>query len=178
MKKTGMSILGVAIIVFLASGAGAQGMGSMGMMDDNDMPMMGGGMGWGMGPGYCGMAGGGRGMMAGFGMLDLTAEQSAKITKIHDDLRKQHWAMMGKIMDEQAKLRDLYGEDKLDAKKIGAVSDSIHALQKQMIETRIEAINRMRDVLTKEQREQLNKVQRGGWGMMGPGSGRGMMMGK
>lgn len=172
MKKTGLSILSVALIVFLASVAGAQGMGGMGMMDDDDVPMM----GWGMGPGYCGAAGGGRGMMAGFGMLDLTADQRAKITKIQDELRKQHWGIMGKIMDEQAKLRDLYAEEKLDAKKIGAVSDAIHALQKQMTETKIDAFNRMREILTKEQRDQLGKFQRGGGrGMMGPGYGRGMM---
>jgi Spy/CpxP family protein refolding chaperone len=189
MKKTVWSIMGVALIAFLVSIAGAQGMGSMGMMDDSDMPMMGGGsgmgygmgmMGGGMGQGSCGMMGNGMGMMGSgsFGMLNLTAEQRTKINKIQDALRKQHWAVMGKMMDEQAKLRDLYEDDLLDAKKITAVSDAIHALRKQMIESRVEAFNRMRDVLTKEQRDQLTKMQRGGRGMMGPGYGRGTMMGQ
>lgn len=182
MKKIAWSILGMAVIALLTSVVWAQGMGSMGMTDDGDMPMMGSGMGMmggGMGPGSCGMMGNGMGMAGSgsFGKLDLTAEQRSKINKIQDDLRRQHWAVMGKIMDEQAKLRDLYAEDLLDAKKITAVSDAIHTLRKQMIESQIDAVNRMRDILTKEQREQFNKLQRGG-GMMGPGYRRGSMMGQ
>jgi Spy/CpxP family protein refolding chaperone len=174
MKKTVMSILGIAVIALLATGAWAQGMGGWGMMDDDDMPMMGGGMG----VGSCGMMGGGAGMMGygAFGALDLTKDQQARINKIQDDMRKQHWAIMGKMMDEQSKLRDLYAEEKLDAKKIGAVSDAVYALRKQMIESRIEATNRMREVLTKEQREQLNK--RPGGGMTGSGHRHGIMMGQ
>jgi Spy/CpxP family protein refolding chaperone len=113
-----------------------------------------------------------------FGGLDLTAEQRTKINKIQDEMRKQHWALMGKIMEEQAKLRDLYDEDLLEAKKITAVSDVIHAYRNQMIESRIDAFNRMREVLTKEQREQFTKLRRGGWGTMGPGYMRGNMMGQ
>jgi Spy/CpxP family protein refolding chaperone len=155
------------------------GMGGVGMMDDQGMPMMDNGMGYGMGQDYYGMRGGGWGMMGAgaFGALDLTAEQRAKINKIQDELRKQHWALMGKMMDEQAKLRDLYYEDTPDAKKIGAVSDSIFALRRQMIESRVDAFNRIREVLTKDQREQLDKLRRRGWGMMGPGYGHGPMMG-
>ena len=170
------------------TGCGGYGMGP-GMMGGHGMGpgMMGG---CGMGPGMMGGYGMGPGMMGGCGMspgmmgsgaigrLDLTADQRTKMTKIQDDLRKQHWALMGKMMDEQAKLRDLYGEEKLDAKKIGAVSDSIHALRKQMMESRIEAVNRMREALTKEQREQLNKWRQGGGGMMDPGAGHGSMMGR
>ncbi len=174
MKKTGLGILGIAVIAFLSSGVWAQGMGGMGMMDDNDMPMMGGGCGMGMG----GMQGMGMMGPGAFDRLDLTAEQRTKINKIRDDMRKQHWALMGKIMEEQAKLRDLYDEDLLEAKKITAVSDAIHAYRKQMIESRIDAFNRMRDVLTKEQREQLTKLRHGGGGMMGPGYRRGNMMGQ
>ena len=180
MKRIGLSILGCAVMALLATGVGAQGMGGWGMMDDNDMPMMGGGMGMmggGMGPGSCGMMGGGMGMMGagGFVGLDLSAEQRTKINKIQDDTRKLHWAIMGKMMDEQSKLRDLYAEEKLDAKKIGAASDSIYALRKQMLETRIDATNRMREVLTKEQREKLNKGYAGG--MPGAGHRHGGMMG-
>ncbi len=181
MSKVKKSILGIAVIALLASGAWAQGMGGMGMMDDGDMPMMGGGMGMmggGMGPGSCGMMGGGMGMMGygRFGSLDLTKDQQTKINKIQDDMRKQHWAIMGKMMDEQAKLRDLYDEEKLDAKKIGAVNDAVYTLRKQMMESRIDATNRMREVLTKEQREQLNK--RPGSGMPGMGHKQGGMMGQ
>jgi Spy/CpxP family protein refolding chaperone len=117
----------------------------------------------------------GMGMMSGmspFGMLDLSDEQRGKLNKIQDDSRKKHWEIMGKIMDESARLRDLYQEDKLDAKKIGAVYDRIFKLQRESIDAGIDAYNKAHAVLTREQREKLKQWHRGGWGphgMMGPG---------
>ena len=171
MKRTYASMAAIAVFALLATGVWAHGMGGWGMMDENDMPAMGNGRGCG----YYGMRGGGMGMMCAgaFGALDLTQDQRTKINKIQDELRKQHWAVMGKMMDEKAKLRDLYEAEKPDAKKIGAVSDYLQVLRKQMIESRVDAYNHMREVLTKEQREQLNKLPRGSWGMMGSGYGRG-----
>ena len=132
-----------------------------GMMDDDmgmmsGMDMMGGsGMGGGMsmmgGQGMCGSMGMMRGGMGPLLMLNLTAEQRTKINAIHDGLRKEHWAIMGKIMDEQAKLRDLFEAEKPDTKKIGPVFDTIFSLRKQMILTSIDAKNSVREVLTKEQ---------------------------
>jgi Spy/CpxP family protein refolding chaperone len=130
------------------------------------------------------MGGGGMGMMGGdglgmFGMLDLTDEQRTKINKIHDDLRKQHWAMMGKMMDEQNALRDLHQADVLDAKKIGAVYGNLGKLRQQMAETHVEAKNKIHALLTPEQRDQMRQWRRGGCGPMGmrpPGApARGMM---
>jgi Spy/CpxP family protein refolding chaperone len=150
--------------------------------------MMGGGNGYGMGPGM-GMMGGyggmgmmgmgpgmmgygmGPGMMGGYGamgMMDLSDEQRSKMNKTMDEERKQHWAIMGKMMEEQNKLRDLYAADKPDPKKVGAVYGEIAKLQQQMIETHVQATNQMQDVLTKEQREQFRQWHRRGWG---PGSG-------
>jgi Spy/CpxP family protein refolding chaperone len=138
--------------------------------------MMGGGYGYGMGPGMgmmgggyggMGMMGMGPGMMGGYGgmgMMDLSDEQRTKMNKIMDDERKQHWAIMGKMMEGQNKLRDLYAADKPDPKKVGAVYGEIAKLQQQMIETHVQATNQMQDVLTKEQREQFRQWHRGGWG--------------
>jgi hypothetical protein len=58
------------------------------------------------------MGGMGMGMMGGmhgapFDMLDLTPEQRTKINKIHDELRRKNWDALGKVQDEEAKLRDL-----------------------------------------------------------------------
>ena len=154
--------------------------------------MMWGG-GYGMGPG---MMGGGYGydpgMMGGFGMgpgrhgygalnsLDLSNEQRAKIDKIFDAERKQHWSVMGKIMDEQNKLRDLYEQETPDPKKVGAVYGEIAKLHQQMIETHVQASNQAQEVLTQEQREQLRRLDRGSWGPRGPAgrpgtAGPGMM---
>jgi len=152
-------------------GYGGYGIGpGMGMM---------GGM---MGPGMMGGYGMGPGMMMGYGSpygLDLSAEQRAKINKILDGERKQHWSVMGKMMDELAKLRDLYETDQPDPKKVGVVYGAISKLQQQMLETHVQANNEMRNVLTKEQREELRQCNRGGggWGPRGPAAGQGGPMG-
>lgn len=153
---------------------GRTGSGGMGMMGGGMMDMMmGGGPGGGMG-----MMGGG--MMGGMGplwMLDLSDEQGDKIEKIHDDVRRKNWDTYGKIMDEQAKLRDLYSGETVDPKKVGAVYAGIAKLHQQVIESSVEARNRVQAVLTKEQKEQLRQWKRGGMGMgrgmMGPGGGHG-----
>lgn len=137
---------------------GMCGMGGMGMMGAG-MGMRGMGMGMGRGMGM--------GMMSCVSMLDLKDEQMQKIRKIQDDLRKEHWALMGKMMDEQSKLRDLWDADTLDSKKIGDAYDAVMKLRKQMLMTKIDAMNKIYGALTKEQKDQLRKLQRGGMGMMG-----------
>jgi len=133
------------------------------------------GMG-GYGPGMMGGMGMGPGMMGegmmGMGplyMLNLSDEQREKITKIMDEERQKHWQVMGQMMTEQNKLRDLYQADTPDPKKIGAAYEAIAKQQRQMIETHIEMRNKAEQLLTKEQREQLHNWRRGmggpGWGM-------------
>jgi len=138
--------------------------------------MMGGGSGMGMGPGMMrggGMMGMGGMAMHGLSMLDLTDDQRAKINANQDKLRKQHWEIMGKMMDEHNALRDLYDSDSLDGKKIGAVYDRIFKLKRQMIDSDIKSLNEVNALLTKEQREQLKKFRQGR-GMYGSGMGMGM----
>jgi len=138
--------------------------------------MMGGYGPYGMGPGMMGGYGMGPGMMGGYGMgpgmmgygplgsLDLSDEQRTKINKIIDAEHKQHWAIMGQMMEEQNKMRDLFSADEPDPKKVGAVYGRIAKLQQQMLETQIQASNQVQQVLTKEQRERLREWKRGGWG--------------
>jgi Spy/CpxP family protein refolding chaperone len=166
------------------------------LADDSDRyrgppcDMMGGmgmGMGMGMGPGMGmgnGMMGGGMGMMSmgPYHMLDLTADQRTKANKIQDDLRRKHWETMGKIMDEQARLRDLYDADKRDNAAILKVHDQIDQLHRKMREAHLGAESQIEALLTKEQRDQLKQMRRGGPRGMGMGPGgtpnapRGMMM--
>jgi len=172
----------------MGPGTGMMGMGP-GMMGGGygmGPGMMGGGYGgmgmMGMGPGMGmmgGMMGMGQGMMGGYGvmgMMDLTDDQRTKMTKTFDAERKQHWAIMGKMMEEQNKLRDLYNVDKPDPKKVGAVYGEIAKLQQQMIETHIQATNQVQDMMTKEQREQFRQWNHGGWcqkpGTHGPAAGQ------
>lgn len=148
------------------------GGGMHGMMDGHGMGMMDE-----SGPGGCGcgddgdmhMAGPGQGMRGGFGrflMPDLNQDQRSRLNRVQQDLRRQHWNLKGRIMDEQAKLYDLYAADRPDPKKIGAVYGAIFDIRRQMAETTIDAMNRARDILTKEQQARLKQLQQPG--MCGP----------
>lgn len=135
--------------------------------------MMGGDGGYGMGPG---MMGGGYGMGPGMmmgpywtGGLDLSREQQAKINKIQDDTRKTHWALMGEMMNVQARLRDLNLAPKRDNAAIDAAYKEFGKLQQQMYESAVAAHQRMEAVLTKEQQEKLHSYWRRGWA---PGNGK------
>lgn len=140
--------------------------------------MMGGYSGYGMGPGMMGGGGYGMGsgMMGGYGMgpgmmmgpywgsgLDLTAEQQARINKIQDETRKAHWALMGEMMNQQAKLRDLNLAPKRDNAAIEATYKEFGKLQQQMYDSSVAAQKRMEAVLTKEQQEKLHTYWRRGW---------------
>jgi len=156
---------------------GGYGMGP-GMMGGYGMGpgMMGG---YGMGPGMMGGYGMGPGMMGGYGMgpgmmgpywgsgLDLTPEQQAKINKIQDETRKAHWALMGEMMNQQAKLRDLNLAPKRDEAAIDAAYKEFGKLQQQMYDSAVAAHKRMEAVLTKEQQEKLRNYWRRGWGPNG-----------
>ncbi len=160
-RQTGGGGMGMGPGMMMGGGMMGGGMMGGGMMD----MMMGGGM-MGGGMGGMGMMGGGMGPMA---MLNLTDEQRGKIRKIEDDQRKKNRDLYGKIEDESVKLRDLYDTDTPDAKKIGAVYDKIFDLKREAIVASIEAQNKARAVLTKEQQDQLKAWRRGGMGMGGYG---------
>ncbi len=145
--------------------------GGPGMMGGYGMGpgMMGG---YGMGPGMMGGCGMGPGMMGGYGMgmgpgmmggyrggISLDADQRAKINAISDETRKQHWTMMGAMMDEQSKLRDLYESAKPDSEAIAEAYKRIGDIQQSMYRSMIEAQRKMDAVLTDEQRAKMHQ----GW---------------
>lgn len=132
--------------------------------------MMGGYGGYGMGPGMMGGYGMGPGMMGGGmmgpcwgGGLDLTPEQQTRINKIQDETRKANWALMGEMMDKQARLRDLNQAPKRDEAAIDATSKEFGKLQQKMYDSMVAAHKRMETVLTKEQQEKLRNFSRRGW---------------
>ena len=125
--------------------------------------MMGGGLGPGMmgggyGPGR-GMMGGGYGMMGMGGgwedALGLSDDQKTKINRIEDDTRHEHWALMGTMLDQQAKLRDLYEAPKRDSAAIDEAYKSIGELRQKMYDSSISARKRIEAVLTSKQLEKL-----------------------
>lgn len=141
-----------------------------GMMDGyGSGGMMGGGYGPGTMGGYGGMGSGMMGGHGGFYGVDLDDKQRRSANAIQDELRRKRWELMGRTMDEQSKLRDLYEAEKRDPKAIGAAYQRIFDLRRQMIEATITAHNRIEELLTPEQR----KTAREHWGR----SWRGRMMG-
>ncbi len=107
--------------------------------------------------------------------LDINDEQRRKINAIHDELHKKHWEAMGRVHEQQTRLRDLYDVDgAYDAKKIGAAFGEIGKLRAQMVEAEIDAFNRAVALLAPEQKHQLKQLAEqpapaGGCGRMGQG---------
>ena len=128
---------------------------------------MGPGMMWGPGAGGPGRMGPGMGIgpMGGYWGrgLDLSDEQRSKVNAIQDEVRKQHWGLMGSMMDEQSRLRDLYEAAKPDSAAIEQAYKRIGELQQKMFESSIDAHKRMDAVLTDEQRKQMHSLWRRGW---------------
>ncbi len=148
-----------------ASRMGGMGMMMDGMMGGGMMDMMMGGMGGRGGMSMMDMMG--KDGMGALRRLDLSDEQRARLRQIEDEQRKKTWDLRGKVMDESAKLRELYDADAPDANKIGAVYDRIFDLKREIIVTGIEARNKARALLTPEQQKQLRQQRRGGMSMMG-----------
>jgi Spy/CpxP family protein refolding chaperone len=119
----------------------------------------------GYGPGPYGGGGMGPGM-GGYGadrMLDalnLTDAQRADVNKIRDDVRRKNWDLLGKMQDEQAKLRDLYAAEKLDRPAISAAYKRLGDLRQQRIDNMLEANEKIDAILSPEQRKQLRR-----WGL-------------
>ena len=94
--------------------------------------------------------------------LDLNDDQRSRINKLSDELKHNNWTTKGLIMDESAKLRDLYAADKRDPSAIGKEYQKIFDLQRKMIEATVTTQNRIEEILTPEQRTQLKNRRHGG----------------
>lgn len=148
--------------------------------------MMGPGMmgGYGMGPGMMGP-----GMMGGYGygapysgVPDLTKEQAEKIDRIRDDLAKKEAPLMQQMSEERRKLQDMYASG-ADPSALDQAYRRTTDLERQVFNARADAQKRMNAVLTKDQRQNMQRTWRGydrGYGrgmwrdydddmMMGPG---------
>lgn len=146
--------MGPGMMGGMMGGYGGMGPGMMGGMMGPGM------MGYGMGPGMMGGYGGmGAGMMGGaLWSLDLNDSQRSQILKIQDDARRKNWELLGKSQDETAKLRDGYlASGKLDRKGILDAYKRISDLRLQRIENTLDATEKMENVLTAQQRDQLKR---------------------
>lgn len=159
----GLLFAGVALAQGPGSGPGygggyGPGMGGYGP------GMMGGGYGQGRMGGY-GPGGGfgpGRGGYAmrgeGFGpveALNLSDEQRDKILAIREEHRQKNWPAMGKLREEQFKLRRLAYADNADTSALAEQQKKVDELRREMLKSRVETHKQIEGVLTPEQRKQF-----------------------
>jgi len=142
-----------------------QGM-DMGMDKGMGMGMSEGGH-KGMHHGYSGHGGAGSDLMEmaefdGIHRLHLNDEQRKKFRAIKHQLKKDLWALMGKMIDVKESLHQLWDVDKPDAATVGAAYKDMFDLERQAIELRVTARNAIYDILNQEQREQFRSGHRGG----------------
>tara|TARA_B100000700_G_scaffold130043_1_gene145687 strand:+ start:221 stop:859 length:639 start_codon:yes stop_codon:yes gene_type:complete len=155
-------------------GQGGMGPGMMGYGQGGMGPgMMGYGQG-GMGPGMMGYGhhGMGLGMMMGGGMMPCTlmAEGMSMLSMLDDDQRgemlnlmQQHrpaqFERMGKMMDLRLELMGAMHADNPDLEEVRALHAQMGELRGEMMAEMVRMRGNILDLLTDEQREQL---QRGG----------------
>ena len=95
----------------------------------------------------------GYGMMQGYGGYpdeNLTADQRRKINEIQNGLRRKHWELMGKILDEQAKMNDLYYAVPRDDTQISKIYRKISDLRQQMFELSLNAQRQVETIINKK----------------------------
>ncbi len=164
----GLALLSTLIAAVAVAQDNEYGYGMMGGYGMGPGMMRGYGMGPGMMRGYGGY-GMGPEMMGGYGglgplgALNLSDAQRDRITKILEADRQQHWAVMGKMMDDADKLRELLAEERPNPEKVGALYGQISVLRQQIIVAHVKARNEVQNVLTAKQREQLQQWRRGAW---------------
>lgn len=108
--------------------------------------------------------------------LALSDDQLARTKQITDSVRKQHWELRGKMMDEENRLRDLLEEQTPDPKTVGSAYAALSRLHQQMLETHLQACNDIHALLTPEQRKEAEQQRRSEHSFEGNGHGyrRGM----
>lgn len=147
-----------AVGALLAAAVSAQpyGMGP-GMMGPG---MMGGYGNYGMGPGMMGH-GMGPGMMWGYANLDLTAEQRKQIADIQQNAFKSMWQLMGAMHEQDYHMNWMSWARPFDEAEARKAFQAMTEAHKAMFEAQLDARRRIDAVLTKEQRERLQRDWRG-----------------
>lgn len=134
----------------------------MGMMDGMNRPGYGMGMMGGYGPGYGMMRGGGPGFgaMGFFRVPDLTSEQIDQMQKVRDEWIDKMRPLMREVMRTREKMIDMYESGNRNSAEFGKVFSQLADFQRQAIEARMDTQNRLEALLTKEQKEWLEEMQR------------------
>ena len=96
--------------------------------------------------------------------LDLDDGQLEEIAGIEKELRSDLQELKVQRYEESLKLQELYAEDELDAGDINDQQQKVFDVIKEITELQVEAQQDIRDLLTSEQRTQLQRS--GGWLML------------
>ncbi|WP_303907846.1 Spy/CpxP family protein refolding chaperone [Thiohalomonas denitrificans] len=112
--------------------------------------------GRGMGPGAMGpgMMGGGYGM-GGIWSLNLDEKQRQQIGEIMQQQQKQQWERRARMQEAMNQLNRLYANETPDPEKVGEAYARMSEIQREIAESQVRAHNRMWELLTEEQRQQL-----------------------
>ena len=100
--------------------------------------------------------GGPRGM---FRQLNLTEAQQDQIFKIHHDQAPAFREQMKKVRAARQELRKLALADRFDEGQVRRAADAQAKAMSDLAVLRAQTMNRVRNVLTPEQRSQLEKLQ-------------------
>ncbi len=141
----------------LGSGMSAATMSGYGSSNRTHAGMMSGYRN-GMGPGAQVDDAAGHGTTRGYGLdpgLDLSLEQRDGIFAIQDALRREHWALAGRIRQEQSRMDEQYASDERDDAALSSRYRNMSALRQQMFDLSLDARKQIDAILTPQQRRRL-----------------------
>ena len=101
----------------------------------------------------------GHGMMGGYGAyaLGLSADQRGKIAGIWNSSTTKAWPIMGQLREQYFHFTRLMAETNPDRAAVNKIYARISELQRQLLDLRLDARQQMMEVLTPEQRKQLEQ---------------------
>ncbi len=115
------------------------------------MPRQGMGPGMGMGPAMA--------APRPFAGVDFTEKQRKQINEMMAQERQMHQQRVAKMQEIQQQLQQLYMQDMWDARAITKLYEQMHAEQRKTIGAMAEARNKVYELMSKDQREQMKTFQ-------------------
>jgi Spy/CpxP family protein refolding chaperone len=97
--------------------------------------------------------------------LELTDDQVDRIENLRYDMEMRGIDIKADLEKRRLELKKLMGEEEKDRKKILAQVTAVNEVEGDLSIVRVEGMLDINDVLTKEQREQLDELRKKGEGM-------------
>lgn len=112
-----------------------------------------------MGPQAGMMMGQGMGMMGPLMLPDLSPEQRAEMRTLMRGTRRAHMEKMLEIMDARDEMADAMAADQPDPQAVRELHERMATLHGDVLQSHIEARNRLFELLTDDQRERLRELR-------------------